>query len=138
MALFAITTASQAASDTDVFNIEATNVTIEGDKIVITGKAEIQMRVLTPENDNAEANSQLFGRNATWVVIVAEEAKFTVLRPKQGENEWWEKMSVNAAKALKRGEKIGRIGFYRPDVILKKNAVHSVRGYGYIYPTRDE
>ena len=137
-ALYAITTVSQAASDTDVLNIEATNVRIKEDKIIITGKAEIRMRVFTPENDNTEATSKFLGRNASWVVIVAEEAKFTVLRPKQGESEWWEKMSVDAANALKRGEKIGRIGFYRPEVTLKRNAVHSISGYGYLYPRRDE
>lgn len=95
------------------------------------------MKEFTPENDDSEPTSQFFGRNSSWVVIVAEEAEFTVLRPKHGESEWWDEMSVDAAKALKRGEKIGRIGFYRPNVILKMNAVHSVSGYGYIYPKRE-
>ena len=136
-ALVAVTPAAQAASDTDVLNIEATKVIIKEEKIVVTGKAEIRMLVFTPENDDAVAEAEFLGRSATWVVVAADRATFTVRRPEEGKSDWWTKMSVDAAKTLKRGKRIGRIGFYRPLITLKENAIHSVSGYGYIYPLRD-
>lgn len=130
----AFTQATQSASDTDVLDIAPEKVTIHENKIIITGKARIRMRVFSPESSNPGSTSQFMGQPASWVEMLAHDATFTVLRPEQGKSEWWETMTMNAAKDLQNGELIGRIGFYRPDVTLKMNAVNSVNGFGYIYP----
>lgn len=122
------------ASDTDVYEIKAKSVTIEDGKIVITGEARIKMRVFTPGGAPAAGESQFLGRPAAWVEVLAEEATFTVRRPPQGKEEWWQEMSVEAAKALRNGEEIGRIGFYRPEVTIRGNAVQAISGFGFIYP----
>lgn len=130
--------AAYAASDTDVRHIEAKSVVIEEDRIVITANAVISMKVFTPPDGDSTTTSKFMGRDAAWVKVVAENATFTVLRPGQGKKEWWEEMSVLAARALRDGKEIGRIGYYRPEVTIKRNAVHSITGVGYIYPKRDE
>jgi hypothetical protein len=45
----------------------------------------------------------------------------------------WE-MSVTAAKELRAGHEVGRIGFYKPEVSINGDLIDSITGFGYLYP----
>ncbi len=140
IACIAIGQSCQAASDCDVTVIHAKSVVIEEDKITIVAEASIGMVIITPDfesSDKRPKGSRFTGRLSNWIKIKADEATFTVLREGKGtdrDRPW--KMSVDAAEALKAGQEIGRIGYYRPDITIKKNRIHAVVGRGYIYPKR--
>jgi hypothetical protein len=116
--------------------LKVKDVVIGQDKITITAEANIGMVVITPDGETKKS-LRFTGRDSTWVKIKADEATFTVLRPHPKlDNEAWTEMSVNAAKALKAGKPIGRIGFYRPEITIRKNRIHAITGRAYIYPQR--
>lgn len=129
---------SNAASDTDVFKIQAFKVTIEKDKIVIVAKAEIYF-----------INSKILIFQG--MRIKTENTTFIIHRPKLNFNDpdgthakdkekskqvlddaW--RMTLESAKALQDGKEVGRIGYYGPEIVIKKNKVQSIKGGGYIYP----
>lgn len=127
-----------AASDTDVRDINPTKVVIEDNRIIITGDAAVSMVVIVPDNVKLEKSLRFVGRNSTRANVDAREARFTVLRlaSRKGlDDEAWQ-MSVDAARALEAGKKIGRIGYYRPEVTIKKNRITAITGHAYIYPKR--
>lgn len=131
----------QAASDCDVKVIKVTSVVIEADKITIKAEASIGMVIITPDfesSDKRPKGSRFTGRLSNWIKIKADQATFVVLRSGKGhagQDKAWQ-MSVDAAKALAAGKKIGRIGFYRPNITIKKNRIDAILGRAYIYPYR--
>ena len=131
----------QAASDCDVKVIKVTSVTIGEDRITIKAEASIGMVIITPDfesSDKRPKGSRFTGRLSNRIKIKADQATFVVLRLGKGNvgrDKAWQ-MSVDAAKALAAGKKIGRIGYYRPDITIKKNRVDSIIGKAYIYPYR--
>lgn len=143
----AITQQCRAASDCDVNIIKVNRVEIEDDKITINAEASIGMMIITPEPSEDGKNRRFTGRHSTWITIKADEATFTVLRSKPPEeggaaakkfgNDAWTRMTIQAAKDLKAGKEIGRIGYHRPDITIKNNQVHAIIGQAYIYPHRE-
>ena len=128
--------ACMAASDTDVNIIQATKVVIENNKITINAEAITTIRTIAADHDPEHKGRQLFGRPCNVNEVKSDEATFVVHKPKEGPEGAWE-MTVAAAKALKDGKKIGRIGYYRPDVLIRANLIISIDGEGYIYPDKD-
>ncbi len=133
----AIAQQSQAASDCDVYITKVKSVDIQPDKITIVGEASIGMVIITPELPENGKSLRYTGRLSTRIRIKADQATFTVLRP-GGRPDPWEEMSMQAAKDLKAGKPIGRIGYYRPDITIKENCVHAISGKGYIYHKRTD
>ncbi len=126
-----------AASDCDVAVMNVKSVVIEDGKIIVTAEANVGMVIITPDGEAKGKSVQFTGRESVWIQMKADEATFTVLPPRgEVEDEFWTDMSRAAAQALKEGKPIGRIGFYRPEITIKKNRIHAVTGRGYIYPKR--
>lgn len=135
----AIAQQCRAASDCDVKIIKVNSVKIEDDRITINAEASIGMVIITPELPKDGKSRRFTGRHSTWIRIKADEATFTVLRPgPKLNNKAWTEMSIQAAKDLKAGKEIGRIGYYRPDITIEKNQVRAITGKGYIYRKREE
>tara|TARA_R110002072_G_scaffold179059_1_gene335070 strand:+ start:134761 stop:135303 length:543 start_codon:yes stop_codon:yes gene_type:complete len=132
----AITPECDAATDCDVQIIKVHKVEIDGNKITITAEASIKMVVITPEIPADGKSVRYTGRHSTWITIKADEATFVIHRP-HGRNDLWEKMTMQAAMDLEAGKPIGRIGFYRPDIKIRKNQIHEIVGPAYIYPKRE-
>jgi hypothetical protein len=129
---------SHAASDTDVFKIQASKVTVEEDKIIIVAKAEIAL-------------NNIQGLLLQGMRIKTEITIFIIYRPKLDFNDpdgthakekeqsrkvlddaW--KMTLESAKDLQDGKEVGRIGYYMPEIVINGNKVQSIKGEGYIYP----
>ena len=128
---------SQAASDCDVTIVNVTSVVIEEDKITVTAEANIGMVIVTPDGEAEGKSVRFTGRDSVWIRMKADEATFTILPPRgEVDDEFWTDMSQSAARALKEGKPIGRIGFYRPEITIKRNKIHSITGRAYIYPKR--
>lgn len=127
-------TVCSAVSDTDVEIIKATSVVIESDKIIITGEAMTTIIMISGDSP-ADSNKQRFlGRPCNQTNVKSDDATFVITRPhpKSLDRAWAE--SLDAAKALQRGEEIERIAFYQPDVLLKKNLIVSITGPAYLIP----
>ena len=125
----------RAASDCDVEITKVKSVMIEDNKITVVAEANIGMVIITPELPKDGKSARFTGRHSTWIRIKADEATFTVLPP-HGRTEPWKEMTMQAAKDLKEGKEIGRIGYYRPEIIIKENRIVMVTGKAYIYPKR--
>ncbi len=128
--LTCLTSPVRAASDTDVTIIKAEKVVIEDSVITIIGEAR--------------ANALLTSDRATFI-IKRPELNFNdpdgshadeKERTKKVLDDAWV-MSLAAAKELQAGRKIGRIGFYAPDIASKGTLIDSIVGFGYLYPKRD-
>lgn len=119
-----------AASDTDVHVIKATSVVIEATRIVITAEATTTITLIS--GDEPPAAGGFMGRPAARTQVKSDSAVFTLIKPphKTLEAVWRESQEV--AEALQRGEEIGRIAFYRPDVLIKENLVVSITGDAYL------
>ena len=129
--------ASMAASDTDVDIIRVTKVVIEDDRITITAEAITTIRTISADHAPEYNGGQLFGRPCNVSEVKSDKATFVVQRPEKGPEGAWD-MTVAAARALKDGNKVARIGYYRPDVLIRANLIVSIDGEGYIHPAQKD
>ncbi len=78
------------------------------------------------------------GMPVTRVQVISNQATFTFQRPKEAApggvlaHTWQE--SLKAARELREGKEVGRIGFYVPDIVIKGNMIDSVTGSGFLFP----
>ena len=91
------------------------------------------------------------GRPASRVTIKADNATFTIKRQQrvkpdglsdsaaanfkasqEVDDKGWE-MTVEAAKDLREGREVGRIGYYAPEIVIRNNLIHSINGPGYFH-----
>jgi hypothetical protein len=130
-----------AASDADVNIIKAESVTIEEDKITIIAEAKARITLTIADAPPDYKGAKWQGRPVALVTMKADNATFTIKRPpfvgadpgtKRTLDDVW-KATIELAKVLKKGEEVGRIGFYAPDIVIKENLIHSISGSGYLY-----
>lgn len=125
---------SHAASDADVTIIKADIVTIEEDVITIVAEARTRITLIHGDDHSTYKGEQWMGRSVTRVEVKSDKATFTVKNPRhKGLEKAWQ-ASRQAAKDLKEGKKVGRIGYYSPDISIKGNLIFSITGLGYLYP----
>lgn len=134
--VFVLTTSIQAASDADVTIIKATKVVIEESTITISAEAQSTIRLHSGEHDPKYKGGTLNGMPFTAIQVYSRSATFVIKRPPQDgettDNAW--KMSLEAARSLQAGNEVGRIGYYVPDMTIKKNMIDSMTGFGFLYP----
>ena len=123
-------------SDTDVFIVSAESVDIDDNKITIVAEATTTMTIITADHDPTYKGAAQWGRPAERVQAKSDNAKFVILRP-EGNDAAWE-IALEAARGLKAGKEVGRIGFYRPTVVFKLNQIVSIEGAGYLYQKHPE
>ena len=148
---------SRAASDTDVYVNTAKSVIIEKEKITIVAEAEttkINIFVFAPpaktegiqkveapdgaSKDQAALPKTPIGYTNRRTFIIRRpilkfndpkgtHAKERAQSQKTLDDAW--EMSLAAAKDLRDGKRVGRIGYYRPTFLTD-----SIDGFGYLYP----
>lgn len=132
--LFLASTTTHAASNVDVTIIKASKVVVEDDVITIVAEAMTRVTLIQGDHDPAYKGAQFTGRPATHTQVKSDKATLIIKRPRHPELEDAWEMSVRAAKGLQEGKEVGRIGFYTPDISIKGNLIHSITGFGFLYP----
>jgi hypothetical protein len=126
--------------DTNVTLMKVKTVTVEDTVIVIVAeRATTQMTLLADDQDPSYEGDTRDGKPVTTWHVLSNDATFTIKRDRYSkpggplENVW--KGSLALAKKLQEGEKVGTVGlhFYSPEVAIKRHAVISVTGYGYLH-----
>ena len=125
-----------AASDADVTIIKATKIVIEENTITITAEARSTVRLIRGDHDPDYKGETWHGMPVSTIQVYSGSATFVIKRPLQGgettDGGW--KMSLEAAKSLQAGNEVGRIGYYAPDMTIKRNLIDSMTGFGFLYP----
>jgi hypothetical protein len=124
----------QAASDADVTIIKAKKVVIEENTITIVAEAKTRITLIRDDHDPAFTGDTWHGMPVTRVQVICNNGTFIIKRPdtKTLPEAW--KDSLKAAKNLQEGKKVGRIGYYAPDIVIKGNMIDSITGNGFLYP----
>ncbi|MDB6117310.1 MAG: hypothetical protein JWO08_1091 [Verrucomicrobiaceae bacterium] len=134
--LFFLAASAHAASDADVTIIKADTVVIEEDVITIVAEARTQITLINDNDRSTNKGPQWMGRSATRVEVKSDKATFRIKNPRdKGLEKAWQ-ASLQAARDLKEGKKVGRIGYYSPDISIKGNLIVSITGNGYFYQNR--
>jgi len=129
-----VTVSIHAASDADVTIIKAKKVVIEKDTITIVAEARTRITLIRDDHDPAFTGDTWHGMPVTRVQVICNNGTFIIKRPPDGSlPEAWQ-ASLKAAKDLQDGKKVGRIGYYAPDIVIKGNMIDSITGYGFLYP----
>ncbi len=126
--------AGNAASDADVTIIKAKKVVIEENVITIVAEARTTVTLISDDYKPDYKGDTWHGFPVTSVKIASAKGTFIITRPLQaGEttDKGW-KMSLEAAKNLQAGNKVGRIGYYAPDMTIKGNLIDSMTGFGFL------
>lgn len=130
-------------TDTNVTLLKAKKVTIENGVIVIVAeKATTLMTLLNGDQDPSYRGETRDGKPVTTSQVLSNEATFTIKPDRYSkpggvlENVW--KSSLALARKLQESEKMGpvEIGFYAPEVAIKRHQITSVIGFGYLYAKR--
>jgi hypothetical protein len=125
---------TRAASETDVTIIKAEKVVIEEGVITIVAEATTRLMLIQDHQDQGYKGPGWMGRPVTLVHVKSDKATFTIKRPQErGLDEAW-RTSLKAAKDLQEGKEVGRIGYYAPDIIIKRNLIDSITGFGFLFP----
>jgi hypothetical protein len=129
----------RAASDADVTLLKVKKVVIEEDAItIIVAEAKTRITLIRDDYDPKYTGDNWHGMPVTRVQVISNKGTFTIKRgpeaaPGQVLADAWQQ-SLKAAKDLQEGKKVGRIGFYAPDIVIKGNMIDSITGFGYLYP----
>ncbi len=136
---------SHAASDTDVTILAATSVEIRDDQVTIIGRATTRSRVVVSDEPG-----DFLGRSTRWIEAYSENVALVINRPSlhwngpDGEEkakyrriteDGWQ-MTLDAAKDLRAGKQVGRIGYYQPTITIANSTIVKIEGTGYLYPKR--
>ncbi len=139
LALLALFTASaRAASDADVTLLEVKKVVIAEDTItIVVAAAKTRITLIKGAHDPEFKGDTWNGMPVTRVEVVSNQATFTIRRPASAAPggsmvDAWQG-SLKAAKNLQGGKNAGHIGFYAPDIVIKRNMIDSIAGPGYLY-----
>jgi len=137
--LVLLTASARAATDVDVTLGKVGKVVIEESTITITGaEAKTRITLIRDDYDPAFQGDTWHGMPVTRVQVISNQATFTIKRPTEAApggvlaNAWQE--SLKAAKELREGKEVGRIGFYAPDIVIKGNMIDSIAGFGFLFP----
>jgi hypothetical protein len=127
----------QAASDTDVSIIKAEKVVIEENAVTIIAEAKTSIITLSGDYQADYKGAMFMGRPMTQITIKSDKATFIIRRPvpaRKGQalEQFWEK-TLQTARDLQEGKEVGRIGYYTPDVMIRKNLIVSIDGPGFLY-----
>jgi hypothetical protein len=141
-----------AASDADVTIIKATKVVIEENVITIVAEARTTVTLIYDDYNPDYKGDNWHGMPVTRVKIASAKGTFIIKRQhrvkpegltdaaaanfkaaQEVDDKAWD-MTVAAAKKLQAGNKVGRIGYYAPDMTIKGNLIDSMTGFGYLYP----
>lgn len=127
----------QAASDTDVSIIKAEKVFIEENAVTIIAEAKTSVITLSGDYKPDYKGATFMGRPMSQVTIKSDKATFIIRRPTpaqkgQALEQFWEQ-TLQTARDLKEGKEVGRIGYYTPEVIIRKNLIVSIDGPGFLY-----
>ncbi len=141
-----------AASDADVTIIKATKVVIEENVITIVAEARTTITVIYDDYNPDYKGDNWHGFPVTRVKIASAKGTFIIKREQRVKpdglsdaaaanfkaaqevnDKAWD-MTVAAAKKLQAGNKVGRIGYYAPDMTIKGNLIDSMTGIGFLYP----
>jgi len=138
-ALVVFVPAARAASDADVTYMKVEKVVIEETTItIVVAEAKTQITLIRDDYDPAYTGPCWHGMPVTAVQVISNKATFTIQRPVPDDaagvtaKAWQE--SLRAAKDLQAGKKVGRIGFYAPDIVIRGNMIDSITGPGFLYP----
>jgi len=140
LTLLALFTASaRAASDADVTLLEVKKVVIAEDSItIVVSAATTRITLINGAHDPEFKGDTWNGMPVTRVQVVSNKATFTIRRPADAApggstaSAW--QGSLKTAKDLQEGKEVGRIGFYAPDIVIKRNMIDSITGFGFLYP----
>jgi hypothetical protein len=130
-------------TDTNVTLLKVKKVTIEDSVIVIVAeKATTRITLFTDDQDPSYKGETRDGKPVTMVQVLSNHATFTIKPDRYSkpggklENVW--KSSLALARLLQENEKAGtvEIGFYAPDVVIKRHEITSVIGFGYLNAKR--
>lgn len=128
---------ARAASDADVTLIKTHKVTIDPDLITIVAEATTRLVTLSGDHNPDHKGQTFMGRPSNWTTIKSDRATFIIQRPSSArkggpvESAW--EMSLKAAKDLQEGKPVGRIGYYTPEIIIRKNLITSIEGPAFLY-----
>ncbi len=124
---------ARAASDADVTLLKTTKVQIEEGVITIVAEAKTRITLIRGDYDPADKGPAWMGRPVTHLQVKSDRATFTIRRPQQpGLEKAWQD-SLQAARDLRDGKEVGRIGFYAPDISIKGNLIEAITGFGFLY-----
>jgi hypothetical protein len=132
--------AAEAASDTDVTIIKAEKVVIEEDVITIVAEAKTSIIVLSGDYKADYKGATFMGRPMNQVTVKSDKATFVIRRPNSArpggpvDKAWAD--TLQTARDLQQGKEVGRIGYYTPEVVIRKNLITSIDGPGFLYAKR--
>ena len=132
--------AARAASDTDVTIIKAEKVVIEENVVTIVAEAKTSIITLSGDYQADYKGATFMGRPMNQVTVKSDKATFVIRRPDSTrpggplENAWAQ--TLQAARDLQQGKEVGRIGYYTPEVVIRKNLIASIDGHGFLYAKR--
>ena len=71
------------------------------------------------------------------ITIKSDQATFIIRRPDsarkgQALERFWD-ATLQSARDLQEGKEVGRIGYYTPEVMIRKNLIVSIDGPGFLY-----
>jgi hypothetical protein len=139
--LLALLAASgRAASDTDVTIIKAEKVVIEENVVTIIAEAKTSIITLSGDYKADYKGDTFMGRPMSQITIKSDKATFTIRRPNSTRpggplEKAWED-TLQAARDLQAGKPVGRIGYYQPEVVIRKNLITSIDGPAFLYGKR--
>ena len=137
LVFLAFATSGRAASDTDVYIIKAQKVIIEENLVTIVAEAKTSLITISDDPKPGNKGAQFMGRPSNRITVKSDQATFVIRRPahaQPGESleEVWKK-TLQSARDLQAGREVGRIGYYTPEVVIRKNLIISIDGPGFLY-----
>ena len=136
-ALLVLAASIQAASDTDVSIIKVGKVIIEENAVTIVAEAKTSIITLSGDYKPDYKGATFMGRPMSQITIKSDKATFTIRRPDaawpgQALEKFWDS-TLQTARDLQAGKEVGRIGYYTPEVVIRKNLITSIDGSGFLY-----
>ncbi|MDZ4404903.1 hypothetical protein [Prosthecobacter sp.] len=130
-------------TDTNVTLLKVKKVTVEDSVIVIVAeKSTTRITLLADDQDPSYKGETRDGKPVTTVQVLSNNATFTIKPDRYSkpggvlENVW--KSSLALARKLQESKDVGtvEIGFYAPEVVIKRHEITSVIGFGYLVAKR--
>lgn len=130
-------------TDTNVTLLKVKKVTVEDSVIVIVAeKATTLITLLAGDQGPYYSGETRDGKPVTTVQVLSNDATFTIKPDRYSkpggvlENVW--KSSLALARQLQESKEVGPvvIGFYAPDVVIKRHQITSIIGFGHLYAKR--
>ena len=136
-AVLILATSVHGASDADVSIIKMEKVVIEENVVTIIAEAKTSIITVSGDYKPDYKGATFMGRPSTQITIKSDKATFVIRRPdsaREGgplERFWGE--TLQHARDLQAGKEVGRIGYYTPEVVIRKNLITTIDGPGFLY-----